>query len=39
MKTKKPGPGEIEALIADRVINQIIILQEEGGRNENHNTR
>jgi len=29
MRIKQPDPGEIESLIADRVINQIIILQEE----------
>ena len=29
MKTKQPDPGEIEAILVDRVINQIIILQEE----------
>jgi hypothetical protein len=28
-KPRKPLPGEIESLIADRVINQIIIIQEE----------
>jgi len=37
MKTKiiKPGEGEIEAIMVDRIINQIIKLQEmEGAKND-----